>query len=78
MLKQNCLGCKNYFEEKEKLPLESISIEFKNYTLPLRDSKPKWIILKTITGFLNSKGGTIFIGVEDSQCEVWGISMIRK
>jgi predicted HTH transcriptional regulator len=38
-------------------------IEFKNYFLPIKESKQKWIILKTLVGFLNSKGGTIFIGV---------------
>ena len=63
MFRTSCLGCHTYFEEGEKVPLESISVEFKNYFLPLKDSKPKWILLKTMVGFLNSKGGTIYIGI---------------
>jgi predicted HTH transcriptional regulator len=73
-----CLGCRTYFEEGERVPLESMFIEFKNYYLPLKESKQKWIILKTITGFLNSKGGTIYIGVEDKKGEVMGLELSRK
>lgn len=53
-------------------------IEFKNYYLPLKESKQKWILLKTMTGFLNSKGGTIYIGVEDKQGQVIGLELKRK
>lgn len=53
-------------------------VEFKNYFLPLRESKQRWILLKTLTGFLNSKGGTIYIGVEDKQGQVLGLPLPLK
>jgi predicted HTH transcriptional regulator len=31
-----------------------------------------------MTGFLNSKGGTIYIGVEDKQGVVMGLPLSRK
>jgi predicted HTH transcriptional regulator len=46
--------------------------EYKNYDIPLSDGKHKWSLLKTIVSFLNSKGGTIFVGVEDNNCKVVG------
>lgn len=63
MKKDECLGCQTSFEANQKLTLEHLTIEHKNYQLPLKDSKHKWILLKTIVSFLNSKGGTIYIGV---------------
>ena len=60
-----CLGCKRYFVLDEILPLESMTIEFKNYSFPIRESYLKHVLLKTIVAFLNSKGGTILIGVDD-------------
>jgi len=59
-----CLGCRTYFEEGEKVPLLGIFNEFRNYELPIKDNKHRWSLLKTLTGFLNSKGGTIYIGIE--------------
>lgn len=38
----------------------------------------KQTLIKTIVGFLNSKGGTIFIGVDDATGRVEGVSMNRK
>lgn len=62
MIKKDCLNCRTHFCEGEKLPLEGISVELKNFALPIKEQKHKWILLKTICGFLNSKGGTIYIG----------------
>lgn len=76
--KGECVGCRTHFEEGTKLPLEGLSIEFKNYMIPIRDQKHRWVLLKTIVSFLNSKGGTIFIGVEDSTGEVVGVGLQRK
>lgn len=76
--KTNCVGCRTHFEEGDKLPLEGMSIELKNYNIPIKDQKHRWILLKTIVSFLNSKGGTIFIGAEDSTGEVKGVSIERK
>jgi predicted HTH transcriptional regulator len=53
-------------------------IEFKNYSIPIKDSKSKWVLLKTITGFLNCKGGTIYIGVDDRTGKVEGLEINRK
>lgn len=35
-------------------------------------------MLKTIVSLLNTKGGIIFIGVEDSNCKVVGKSLQSK
>lgn len=78
MINKRCLGCHTYFEEGEKVPLEGISIEFKEYYLPIKDSKHKWILLKTMVGFLNSKGGVIYVGIEDNQGRVIGQKLARK
>lgn len=53
-------------------------VEFKNYYLPIKESKQKWILLKTLVGFLNSKGGTIYIGIEDNEGQVVGQEIKRK
>lgn len=76
--REECVGCKTLFEEGSKLPLEGISIELKNYSVPIKDQRHKWNLLRTICSLLNSKGGTIFIGAEDQTGEVKGISIQRK
>lgn len=58
--------------------MENLITEYKNYALPLKDDKAKWTILKTIISFLNCKGGTIYIGVEDSEGAVIGLALERK
>ena len=71
--KSNCLGCRSYLFESEKLDLENIFVEFKNFiSIPLKENKHKLIVLKTITAFLNTKGGGIYMGVEDDKCSVIG------
>ncbi len=77
-LEYTCLGCKRYFLLHERLPLESMTIEFKNYSFPIRESFLKQILVKTIVAFLNSKGGTIFMGVDDSSGKVEGMTLGRK
>ena len=44
---------------------ENETTEFKNYTLPL-DNERIFALQKTVSAFLNTKGGTIFIGVNNS------------
>jgi predicted HTH transcriptional regulator len=78
MQKEECVGCKTHFEEGCKLPMEGLSIELKNYPIPIKDQKHRWVLLKTICSLLNSKGGTIFIGADDSTGEVRGVSIQRK
>ena len=78
MENSQCVGCKSHFKEGEKLLLQNISIELKNYIFPIKEHKHKWNLLKTICSFLNSKGGTIFIGAEDKTGEVKGIMVQRK
>jgi predicted HTH transcriptional regulator len=53
-------------------------IEYKNFPVPLVENKHKWTLLKTIVSFLNTKGGTILIGVEDSNCKVIGKQLPSK
>ena len=58
-----CPGCATSFKEGEKLIMEGLQIEYKNYNLPIKEEKPARTMLKTIVSFLNSKGGTIYVGV---------------
>ncbi len=58
--------------------MENYKVEYKNYTLPITEEKAKKTLLKTIVSFLNSKGGTIFIGVEDNKGEVKGVELYQK
>ncbi len=60
------------------LPPEGISIELKNYPIPIKDQSHKLKLLKTIISFLNSKGGTIYIGAVDETREVVGVVTQRK
>ena len=53
--------------------MEGLHIEYKNYNIPIKEEKSMKILLKTVLSFLNSKGGTIYIGVEDSKGEVKGV-----
>ena len=46
--------------------------------MPLREDKATRTILKTIVSFLNSRGGTIYIGIEDSKGAVQGQFLDRK
>lgn len=68
-----CLGCQTSFKEGEKLMMEDHKVEYKNYNIPIREEKQRRTLIKTILSFLNSKGGTIYIGVEDNKGEVKGV-----
>jgi predicted HTH transcriptional regulator len=74
----SCLGCKRYFLRGEKLPLENMVVEFKNYSFPIKGSFLKLTLLKTIVGFMNSKGGTLYMGVDDASGNVEGVTLGRK
>jgi predicted HTH transcriptional regulator len=78
MEKKECMGCQTSFQEGQKLIMENLTTEYKHYQIPLKDNKHKWTILKTITSFLNCKGGTIYIGVEDKEGAIHGIFLERK
>jgi predicted HTH transcriptional regulator len=53
--------------------MEGLCVEYKNYSIPIKEEKPMRTLVKTVISFLNSKGGTIYIGVEDSKGEVKGV-----
>lgn len=67
------MGCQTYFKENKSYKLENLITEYKNFQLPLKDDKSKVTLLKTIVSFLNSQGGTIYIGIEDKQGSVQGV-----
>ena len=55
---------------------ESQNIEYKNFVYPFNEFHKKDII-KQYLGFLNSKGGRIYIGVEDTK-KVFGLNLKYK
>jgi predicted HTH transcriptional regulator len=55
-----------------------MTVEYKNFNIPLQEQKHKWTILKTIISFLNTKGGTIYVGIEDNNCKVVGKQLANK
>tara|TARA_B100000886_G_C20421242_1_gene491726 strand:+ start:1429 stop:2892 length:1464 start_codon:yes stop_codon:yes gene_type:complete len=59
-------------EFKESLSLDIKESKKKGYQLK-KDKKIQDSVLKTIAGFLNSEGGTLFIGVKDRNNEIVGI-----
>jgi hypothetical protein len=68
-----CLGCRTYFVEGEILHLENLYVEFKNYVDILNITYHcQQIILRALIAFLNTKGGIIYMGVEDQNCSVVG------
>jgi len=72
------MGCRTAFQDNEKTILENLTTEYKNYQLPLKEDKIKWALLKTIVSFLNSQGGTIYLGIEDNEGSVQGQLLTRK
>ncbi len=66
----------SYLEEVQERPSaeiiaagENTQVEFKSSITKHNETK----ILKTIVGFLNNEGGTIFIGVRDTDGDVLGV-----
>ena len=58
---------RTFFYNKERLIYgEDMQIEYKNYSFPFTDNH-KEEFKKQICGFLNSKGGRIFIGINDDK-----------
>jgi len=55
-----------------------MTVEFKNYSFPIKEAYLKQNLVKNIVAFMNSKGGTIFMGVDDSNGEVVGAALGRK
>lgn len=58
-----CIGCRTLFQYSEEVQLDTISSEYCDYSVPLQDDKLKWNILRAVISFLNSQGGTIYIGI---------------
>lgn len=56
---------------------EDLETEYKNYNFPLGE-KQKFIMQKTICGFLNTQGGRIYIGIRDSDQKVVGLELTTK
>ena len=65
-----------YYNEKIKENRNEV-IEFKNYSLPLTNTKERDDIMRQICGFLNSKGGRLYIGI-NGQNEVKGVVLNSK
>ena len=65
-----------YLNEKIKEQRNEV-IEFKSYSLPLANNKERDDIKRQICGFLNSKGGRLYLGI-NSQNEVKGIVLDSK
>ncbi|KRW99643.1 hypothetical protein PPERSA_03444 [Pseudocohnilembus persalinus] len=73
---QKKVCCRTYFVQGENLPLENEIIEYKNFQWPLQDDV--YVIdklQKLICGMLNSKGGTVLIGVHDNSFNVLGLNL---
>jgi predicted HTH transcriptional regulator len=62
-LGENLIGDENHY------------IEYKNYGFPIEKIEIILKIKETICGFLNSKGGCLMIGIDDSSSEVRGIRL---
>ncbi|ABV50065.1 Hypothetical protein P9215_04491 [Prochlorococcus marinus str. MIT 9215] len=60
-------------EFKETLSLDIRESQKKDFNLKKERKKIEHSVLKTIAGFLNSEGGTLFIGVRDKNNEIVGI-----
>ncbi len=73
-----CVGCRTSFFEAESLPLDSAATEYRDFDIPIKNDSSRWILLKDIVSFLNSRGGTIYIGVEQNKGSVKGIFMDWK
>jgi hypothetical protein len=62
--------CRTFFFRYEKLLMEENEmIEYKNYNMPRALEQPELvdILKKQICGFLNNRGGRLYIGVTDSK-----------
>ena len=69
---------RTYFVENEILtPDEDECIEYKDYRYPFNEEITK-TLAKSICSFLNHKGGRIYIGVEDTQKMVSGLTLTSK
>ena len=60
-------------EFKETLSLDIRESQKKDFNLKKERKKIEHSVLKTIAGFLNAQGGTLFIGVRDKDNEIVGI-----
>jgi len=60
------LCCRPSFVYGEKLiEDEDMTIKYKNFKWPFEDKDLKFVLKKEICSYLNSQGGSIFIGVRD-------------
>ena len=64
-----CINCRTSFQDGERLVGNS-AVDFKSYTLPIKEDNIRWNITKSIVSFLNAKGGTIFLGINTNNSVV--------
>ena len=57
--------------------MESQTLEYKLYQFPL-DNERRQILMESICSFLNTKGGFIFIGINDEHNVVQGVELTLK
>lgn len=57
-----CVGCRTSFVEAERLPLNQSATDYHILDIPIKNDNSRWTLLKSIVSFLNSQGGTIYIG----------------
>jgi predicted HTH transcriptional regulator len=55
-----------------------MSTEYKEYLLPLREERVRWDVLKTIVSFLNSYGGVLYLGIDQTKGTVMGQKLEKK
>jgi hypothetical protein len=73
-----CLGCRAFLIENEILQEESLTVEMKNYTFPITSLKIKRILRSTINSLVNTRGGAIYLSVDDATGCVVGLPLTRK
>lgn len=78
MEKPQCIGCRTSFQDGEELSQENNEVEFRMESVPFKEDSVKWSIVKAIISFLNSKGGTIYVGIESKKGKVQGLFLEHK
>ncbi|KAL4510500.1 hypothetical protein ABPG72_004654 [Tetrahymena utriculariae] len=79
LLQKNPCMCQSFNYSSQIYQKEDRQTEYKNYQLDsLQKEQYREIIKKTITSFLNSQGGTIFLGIRDFDLTVQGVDLSRK
>lgn len=75
--KPECLACRTFFITNEFLAPNSPS-HFDLIELPIKKPRQKIEMLRHICAFLASKGGHIYLGIEQKNMQVKGIPITSK